>query len=642
MRRFALWWLLLLITGPLLAQEDALNLPAALYVLTNAGGIDRYGLGAEGISAVPLPAEVFVVDFGLAPDGAWLAYRDADESLALASIHGGAGVVVDAGGAGYPPVRGRGDTIAWSPTGDAIAVTTIAGVRVYLYNALGGGQTVVDLPQGEMIQVRWSPDGRYLAAQSVETAWWVYRRDGQGMTLVSAIPDATGAVWVGPAALAFTGAAGGLSLMDLADANRQSLLLDATWQYQRPLLLPDGRLAVFGRSLADSSVEPGRGRLVALSPGTTRTESLGEAALDLDNLDWAPGGAVMLAFEGGVFALVNPASGQGFTLPISGAVAYGWGPPPPARVDGLALPVDGFFRADDGSGVDQVWRLPADGAPSVPLTAEADGVSAYALAPDNRAIIYSSGARLLRLDLAGGDAVALASLSEAAPADPAFSPDGARVAYVDGGIRIIAVAGGESSLVLANEADRRYDAPHFAANIDALLVRIRAGDAHQPGVLDPTSGALTPIGAPGQSALWLRDGRILLYGADGVGGAAVVSVTALDAPIDLLPDLVRVGAARELPGGLVRIALTDRAFDGPPRLRAADMDPANGQLALIGGGAVAFMEAAQFSPDGRFAAGLAHQRADGRGPLLLREVATGSQVLLREPSLTQDFKWAQR
>src|SRR5690606_32042776 len=99
-------------------EGDALDLPAALFVLTNEGRVDRYGLGSEGIRAVT-PQSAFVLDFGVAPDGDWLAYRT-ETLLALRRVSNGEGVTLDEGGASVPSVRGQGDTIAWSPGGDAI------------------------------------------------------------------------------------------------------------------------------------------------------------------------------------------------------------------------------------------------------------------------------------------------------------------------------------------------------------------------------------------------------------------------------------------------------------------------------------------------------------------------------------------
>src|SRR5262245_35588225 len=98
--------------------QDGLNLPTELYVLGNNGQVQRYGLGAAGISTVT-PESDFVVDFGVAPDGNWLAYRT-EQSLTILNMFTGESSVIE-NGAGVPSARGRGDTLAWSPSGDALA-----------------------------------------------------------------------------------------------------------------------------------------------------------------------------------------------------------------------------------------------------------------------------------------------------------------------------------------------------------------------------------------------------------------------------------------------------------------------------------------------------------------------------------------
>ena len=48
---------------PLHAQEDGLNLPTELYTLLRVGTIQRFGLGAAGVSDVT-PPDSTSIDFG--------------------------------------------------------------------------------------------------------------------------------------------------------------------------------------------------------------------------------------------------------------------------------------------------------------------------------------------------------------------------------------------------------------------------------------------------------------------------------------------------------------------------------------------------------------------------------------------------
>lgn len=331
MRRLLLIFILSLsLTVPMLAQ-DAVDLPAALYVLLNEGRIQRYGQGAEGISLVT-PEDEFIVDFGVAPNGSWLAYRT-ETDLILRDIRDDSSLSVASGDAGAPPVRGRGETIAWSPDGDALAVTTDYGARVYFStlvtvpDALAGiAFNEVDLREGAFVQVLWSPDGGFLAAEASENVWWIYRREGSALVLHSAIIAAVDAAFVNSSEIVFVPTTGGLTLMNLAQANTQTILLDDTWNYHLPYLLPDGMLAVFGRQKVDVTLAENQGRLLGLTPGVAEISYLSEVPVTLDDARWAPGGEWLVTFADGVFTLTNPVTGATFALPVTGAVAYTWGP----------------------------------------------------------------------------------------------------------------------------------------------------------------------------------------------------------------------------------------------------------------------------------------------------------------------------
>jgi hypothetical protein len=333
MRQFLnVFFLLMLVNVPTLAQ-DALDLPAPLYVLLNEGRVQRYGRGAEGISLVT-PEEVFIVDFGVSPNGSWLAYRT-ETDLIVQDIADGTTRTIDSGSAGAPSVRGQGETVAWSPAGDAIAVTSETGARVYLStlvappdSVVGMAYNAVELTEGAFLQVMWSPDGGFLAAEAAGNIWWIYRREANTLALHSVIIEAAGAAFVNNNEIVFAPLAGGLSLMNLTNANAQTTLLDDTWSYRLPYLLPDGMLAVFGRQKVDTEIAENQGRLLGLTAGVAEIAYLSEVPLMLDNLRWATGGDWLVTFEGGVFSLIDPLTGTTFALPVTGAVAYTWGPLP--------------------------------------------------------------------------------------------------------------------------------------------------------------------------------------------------------------------------------------------------------------------------------------------------------------------------
>ena len=510
------------------AAQDALNLPADLYVLLNEGRVERYGTGASGVRTVTPDGE-FVLDFGVAPDGNWMAYRT-QEALFLTDLHSGYSSALDTD-ADFPATRGEGDTVAWSPQGDAIAYTTRGGARVYFLSNPGVNIVtfIIELREGPFSHLSWSPSGRYIAAEAADNVWWVYRRDGASLNLASAIPSALGATWLNGSEMIFAPAEGGMARMNLDNQNAQTAILTDTRPYYLPYYLPDGTLLAFTQpeiaaattATNDSTpvaplLDPeGYGVLLRLPAGAFQPETFGQAPILLTNSQWSPDGGLLSALREGVFALVNPQTGSAFPLPIQDAVAYAWAPRPPQAVDGLPMPADAYFLAQDenGGGLAQVWKLPADGSSVLQLTDAAQNVTGYGISNDGRLLAYSSGGKLWLLDLfapvipptstpvpatatpirptatatppasiatpdatlaasiAATQAAApptgpaanpvatvlsrptareLSSLSADANAQPVFSPDNTRIAYVNGGIWVVSATGGDARGIINN------------------------------------------------------------------------------------------------------------------------------------------------------------------------------------------------
>lgn len=645
MRR-ALYGLLvgLLIGGAALAQEDGLNLPTELYVLTNGGQVQQYGLGTSGIRNVT-PEGEFVLDFGVAPDGNWLAYRT-ETALKFQDIYDAENSLdIEGATAGIPPVRGQGDTIAWSPAGDAVAYTTIYGIRI----AFNGGASFLDLGEGGNVQLIWSPNGSFLAAEAADDIWWIYRREGAALTLHAAIPSAVGLAWVGDSALVFAPAEGGLTRMDLANANAQTSLLDNTWDYALPFLSGDGRVAVFGRQKDDDTLEAGQGRLLALTPDLSESQSLGETAFDLNGLRWAPRADFLIAFRGGVMALVVPASGQGLALPVSDAVAYSWGPTPLEVVSGIEMPANGYFTAGGAEGTRQVWRLPANGSPPELLTEAAADVTAFAPTPDENIIAYGSGGQLWQQVIAGASE-SLDDLAGRDPRDLTFNPDGSLLAFAtftsadqpEGGIWL---RNGDTASALAYPSGANgqpiYRWPQFAPSLQAVMVTELGGETSAFKWFDASSPGtpLVDVGAF-DGAIWLRDGRILAYGNGvGIGDPPPTQPIVIYNPADsirtevgaiVLPE--RIVTLREIAPGVVRF-ITSPSRPGPRPLSIFDLDLSSG--VLTPGGTAGFIISPVISPEGRFLAG----QARPNGPLTVRDLISGRQVIIPDPPDTADFVW---
>lgn len=352
---------LLLAAMPLFAQPEGLNLPTDLYVLLNEGIVQRYGIGAAGIRNIT-PENVFVIDFGISADGERIAYRT-QEALMIATTNGEGEPLTADTNAGIPPTRGQSDTVAWSPSGHAIAYTTLEGAKVY-YTDLG---VAVSLTQPGLVGVSWSPDGRYLVAEAQHNIWWIYRISGAAPILQAAIPSSIGTTWANESQLAFAPADGGLILMNLDAANQQTVLLDDSAEYRLPVLAPDNRLYFFQRNKDDAEVPEGFGQLVALAPGAEALDVIGTTAIDLNGLRWSPGAMFMVLFEGNVLALFDAVSGLGQPLPINSIVAYDWGTYPP-RIDVQATqPTPEAIFPDQFPTLDPATMIPG----VLPPTAEA-------------------------------------------------------------------------------------------------------------------------------------------------------------------------------------------------------------------------------------------------------------------------------
>jgi len=512
MRGFVIVTLLVLGLWTRAAAQASFQLPADLYVLTQDGRIERYAPGQIG-AAVLTPAEAFILDFGVDAAGERLAYRtESGLYLLLLDLPDLPPIQLEGPSADVPPYRGRGDTIVWSPTGDALAYTTLNGMRVYF----DAGAQFVELTDAIFLSLTWSPGGSYLAAEGENNVWWVYRRelaDGVStLTLTAILPSAIGAAFVSDPELIFAPADGGLRLLNLAAANAQTLILDASTQYSYPTLTADDRLAFFARPLADATIAPGTGILQTLARGAREVVTAGQRPLSLAGLRWTPDGGWLIAFQGGVLGLIDPRTGDGVPFSVSHAAAYAWGPlhgdgpgldlaataapmptldltpaaqstllaanlpitstAPPAvagtltdqlltptptfePLEGRALPAALFFSAPDANGIVQVWRInPATGAAAAFTEATSD-VSNFTSTPNGSAVAYSADGTLWVQRLTVRQPIRIARLTTFAPPMPSLRADGAYVAYVDhstetGGIWVAAPDGSPPVRLLAN------------------------------------------------------------------------------------------------------------------------------------------------------------------------------------------------
>lgn len=667
------------------------GLPSELFVLTNEGIVQRYGVNFAGGTAVT-PESLYVLDFGVDQPGERLAFRT-EEGLRVAGLSGGEGVPLD-DNASAPPFRGAGRTIVWSPGGDGLAYTTLGGLRVYLES--GGPAVFIDLGEGLFQNLSWSPGGVYLAAETPEHIWWIYKRDGDQMVLASVIPSSVGTAWVSGSEIVFAPAEGGLSLMNLAAGNAQTVLLAGNIEYRLPALTRDDRLVFFARDPGDAAIPEGYGVLHRLARGASQVERIGQAAVPLAGLQWSPGGEQMTLLQGGALALFNPVTGAGTPLPVSSVVAFDWLPltvvrPTPAVIaptapadepaapstavplpvatplvqdtDRLTLSTDAYFLAPDSAGLRQVWRLPGTGATAFRFTAASNDVSEFAISPDGRNIAYVTGGQLWVQRYERPQPFVIAGLTGFTPATPAFSPDGLRVAYADeseanGGIWVAALDGSDPVRLLANDSGADtghaliYRRPQYSPDGQRLLLDAYTSARIDTAVLTLSSSAVATQEADSAqdlralTARWLRDGRILTY-AD-----AASPDTVTDAGFYLL-DAITLGAspARWIPltagavvrdvlqisGDQFRVALTGGEGTAVRVVDLAGLDQR--EIAVLPP-----LIAPNLAPDGRFVAAyesLNEINGVRQGPLLIADLERGGLFRWTQPPSVSSFRWVE-
>lgn len=608
--------------SPIMAQEDGLNLPTELYTLLRTGAIQRFGLGAAGVSDVT-PTETGSIDFGLSPDGVWLAYRTEGAQLHVYHMVTGEDRLIDAN-ADVPPYRGRGESIAWSPDGGALAYTTTNGIRTTFF----GGQPF-DIAVPPIQSLAWSPDGRFLAAEAENDVWWVYRRDGGQMILHAALPTSRGAAWVSNTLLMIAPAEGGLFVMDTANANAQIPLSSTDKLYLKPSRRPDGSVVVFARRPDDTRITATAGYLHEVRSTVSGIEivQVSETSVDLNGLRWAPGGRLMVTLQGGVLVLVDPISAQGFPLPLTDVAAYAWGAVRLPSIPNLPLTASVYFLGDDGTGANQVWVLPADGGDATPLTAHAENITDYDIAADGETVAYISGDGLW-LHTPDSDEPTLLYQGTGLTS-PSFNADASALTFeADGGVWLLDLSVPESP---AQSILTGYTMPRFATGAGGILVNIPDGDL---GFYDLATGEVRRVGTF-THAKPLSDGRILAFGAltpDLPVSLYLLDLNAAEPTLFYTPPAGYVLTDfAPLTTGPVRVLLT-RADGLPAPMRVFDVTQTGGPVSIP---VLPYLEGARISRDGGTLAGY----ASGAGNLAVYSIPLSAESIPFIPTRIQEVRF---
>lgn len=129
----------------------------------------------------------------------------------------------------------------------------------------------------------------------------------------------------------------------------------------------------------------------------------------------------------------------------------------PVEPPGL-LPQPLYYRAPDGGGIKQVYRLDDDGVTITQLTFEPANVTGYDVNPLDSSLAYVANNQLLRMNADGSGRQVLVDggpLNQNEPylnsvSSPVWSPDGATIAFGYLGLNFYSIATGTYANVLAN------------------------------------------------------------------------------------------------------------------------------------------------------------------------------------------------
>jgi hypothetical protein len=204
-----------------------------------------------------------------------------------------------------------------------------------------------------------------------------------------------------------------------------------------------------------------------------------------------------------------------------------------------------YYVASDTNGIQQVYQLVMGDEASVrQITHAENDVLTFGVAYDGLGITYISDAQLWLQPIHTEEAEALTTLSAVQFfSNPVFSQDGNYVAYADNGVWLYDLANRQSHQILpnvplaedgGNMTDMRLYAPEtFVLGEDGtaaqLIVDIGIWEWNTVGVYDLATGELQTLeGIVHTDLLPLSDGRVLLYGNNGIAGEPTLEIASLN------------------------------------------------------------------------------------------------------------------
>lgn len=640
------------------AQGQTLALSADLFVLTDEGAVMRIEAGGTFATAVT-PTDQRVIDFGAAPDGQWIVYRTAasdelaaEPFIAITSLDGLSGMVLEFEEAGQPPITGRGQTLAWSPDGSAVAYTTAEGLRVYLAGVgQYGAAAFLSLQGGPFLNLVWSPGSGYLAAEAEDDVWWIYRRDGANITYAGQIPGSAGLTWVQEGIMALAPPTGGLITLELS-TGAQNVLVEVDTLVSEPTLVAGNRLVFMVHESSGQRFAARRFGSLSLDENTLQTV---EAGVELTAaMRWLPDGIALTDTVDGTLTIIEPTTNSRRAI-MDGVKAYSWGPLPVTEIAGVTMPADLYFLGRDTAGIAQLWRLPASGGPASQLTLESRSVLDFSIAPDGARMAYTTNGSLIvaNTDGSGGEELSPVVERPGAGAQPAFSPDGSLIAFVRDGIWVMPAGGGARTELITDRFDENtspdeiavYMNPRWSPDGTMLLIDIGYYEGRGLALLPITGGEALPLPTLATQGAWLPDGRVLVwdYGfAYTEPGLYVVDPANLSDYTTVLDNTWQVQDSMPLASEATKILRTTSGDSVGPSTVQPFLVPVLPEALPIAEGQGGLLEFAQLSPDGRYAAGLRNLNISDFGPagrLAVINLTSGERFAIDTPGEVWGLQW---
>lgn len=659
-------------------------LPTATILPTHTPG----GAGLPEIEAFPLPADLYFIapdangephvwrlpytggppsevtplgqpisDFAVAPDRHTLAYRTGQ---IVVVVYPTGGTLLD-DQAPMPAKDAPPDSIAWAPDGTKLAYSIGPKLRLHIAGKDVPTEVDVTLEGAQLGRLGWSPDSHWLAALATPST----SNARPQLVLVDAQAERPAAILL-PQYYDYLWLNDGTLWGTKAERQRERFTPGPNPQplplQNQPLIglaspRDDGRVAFMDFGLAPMDEF---GILSSMNPDGSDLKVEGERAILLTGTLFAPGGRRLLVRVPHQGLRITDAQ-SGANAPIPGteqATLARFAPPPLPQVraaSGLGLPADLYFLAGPENGPTQVWRWPKDGGSPTQLTQEPGGIVDFAISPAGTQIAYTAGDELVVVNADGKGRKTLARLSTQDPyrqiaAQPAWSPDGTEIAYVQDGLWVIPAVGGEPRQLVADKRPAQqvntvlYLHPAWSPNGKWLL----AWEQHWEGntwALVPLAGG-EPITIPDSSmpeARWTPDSRILLAspgGAYTTPGLALVTPGNPPQVTRLLGEQWPVQAARLQEDGRIAFLAAPGLNMLVPVFRLYSVNPDGSDARPVSERSLILSAPLAWSPDGRIVASIDPVACcPARGALTLTYLETGQQVQLAEPGNAMLMAW---